>query len=562
MPSSFHTPFGRRRFLKLSAGLLALTAARIPVDGAARAAPRACPPGWQGHAIIDDEPLGNWAVEQDAGASGALVSVPGLSGLAVRLDWNLGVGSWVQARYLFPQPVDLSLDDIFAITLHGGSAAELRNTVTIMFADASGAFYGYDMPPGEFGINQMDRWLINLAFPKQALWYFWGPKPIDWTHITRFFVTVKRPGEAPGGGSGHLTIDRVQGDTAANWPRQSEFAAPRNHPERATRAISYMLGEQDASTGLFVSWKEEETPEQAAKAWLYDQALVLIALTREGRWQAGTPANSTATAAGRLAGFITARQKPDGHWARGWYSRTGEEFQDDGWVGDQAWWVMALAQYAGRSGASAARVSAERGASWLAARIDASGKLVPSTEGNVDAWWALMATGRLADADKVKAHLLGPAWDPALGYWWRGQGDAVVAMDAATWLSAFARHPTVGRPAQGLAALSFVRRVLAATSADGSICGLDGMGPVTIWNEGIGQYIAAGGEDGPAMLDVLLAQQQPDGSLPASTETWPGHVFGWHTTWRGLAPTAWFYFALTGMPFPLPARVFLPDVRR
>jgi hypothetical protein len=354
----------------------------------------------------------------------------------------------------------------------------------------------------------------------------------------------------------------MQGDTAANWPRQSKFAALRNIPERASRAIAYLLGQQDPSTGLFVSWREEEAPGRAAKSWLYDQALVLIALSREGQWQAGAPANPAAAAAGRLVGFITARQKSDGHWARCWNSRTGEELTDDRWVGDQAWWVMALAQYAGKSGASAARVSAERGAAWLAAQIDSSGKLVTSTEGNVDAWWALMATGRMADADKVKAHLLGPVWDPALGYWWRGAGDAMVAMDAATWLSAFARHPRVDRPAQGLAALSFVRRVLAATSADGSICGLDGMGPVTIWNEGIAQYIAAGGEDGPAMLDVLLAQQRPDGSLPSSTETWPGHAFGWHTTWHGLAPTAWLYFALTGTPFPLPVQVFLPALRR
>ena len=84
------------------------------------------------------------------------------------------------------------------------------------------------------------------------------------------------------------------------------------------------------------------------------------------------------------------------------------------------------------------------------------------------------------------------------------------------------------------------------------------MGPASIWNEGTAQYVSAGGEDAQAFLDMLLAQQHSDGSMPGSTEDWPANAFGWLTTWSGLAPTSWLYFALTGAPFPSGGAIFLP----
>jgi hypothetical protein len=222
---------------------------------------------------------------------------------------------------------------------------------------------------------------------------------------------------------------------------------------------------------------------------------------------------------------------------------------------------MALAIYSKKCGDFAAMDSAQLGADWLASQIDAMGKVVASTEGNVDVWWALVATSRFADADKIKNYLLSEttAWDADLQYWWRGFNDPVIAMDAATWLSAFARHPLVNLPGRGRAALSFVRRTLITTSQDGSLCSFDGMGPVSIWFEGTAQYVAAGGQDAQTFLDMLISQQNPDGSMPGSPENWSSDAFGWLTTWRGLAPTAWLYFAITGMPFPSPP-IFLPII--
>ena len=516
-----------------------------------------CTLGWQGIVLANTKSLINWTVESDnGGSSGNLQSISGLTNQAIQLNWNIGTGNWVQAKYTFTQPVDLSTADIFGVSLHGGGPTEAANTITIMFADVNNVFYGYDMSVNKHngqwdnsgGVNQINRWIINLPLPKKGFYYQWGNGGIDWTKINRVFVVVKRPAAGVGGGVGHLDIDQFQYDTAANWPRQTSFETIQATPEElkaAQRAVEYLLSSQ-TSNGLFISWREE-APQ---KSYLYDQALVLAVLTREGWRQDNAAARA---AAQRLVAFVSQVQKPDGHWARGWDSNSGGELLDDGWVGDQAWWVTALSSYVARSGDFSAQISARKGAEWLAKLIDTSGKVVASTEGNVDVWWAMISTARFADADRIQGYLLNEAtvWDTNMLYWWRGFGDPVVAMDTGTWMSAFSRYPRINQATRGMDALSFVGRTLVTQSNDGTLCGMDGMGPVSLWNEGTAQYVAAGGAGGKAFLDnTLLPQQNLDGSMPGSPDNWTSDAFGWLSHWSGLAPTSWLYFAVEGLPFP------------
>jgi hypothetical protein len=458
----------------------------------------------------------------------------------------------VQARYSFPQPVDLSQKDILGVSLRGDTS-DIPN-VDLMFADVHDVFYGVQLA----GVNGIRSWVKNLALPRNLFGFYFRTTPdttrrfIDWSAINRFFVVVKRPGGTqPVTASGRLAIDHCQTDRAADWPRQQQFDTVQAGDANAhARAALYIAGQQ-RSTGLCVSWKEEPDP----KAWLYDQALALIVLTREGVWTNGVAASDAAVRAGALAAFITARQKPDGHWPRAWNPVTGAELVDDQWVGDQAWWVTALAQFASRSGDPAASASAERGAAWLASRVGAGGSVVPSTEATVDTWWAMIATGRYATADAIQDYLLRRMWDPAMRYWYRGVyndtlPDPGIAMDCATWTSAFARSPRVNRPDMGLAALSFARRTLVTSDSAGSLCGFDGQGPVGIWIEGTAQYVSAGGQDAQQFLDMLLSLQRPDGGMPGSVMATEGNTLVWLTTWTGLSSTAWLYFALTSPPFP------------
>ena len=85
-------------FVAAVAGLLA--------GSAAASAASSCVPGWPGTVLLAGQPLAASGVEGDAGSSGTVSLVPGPSGQAVRLDWAIGTGDWVQARYRFPAPVD------------------------------------------------------------------------------------------------------------------------------------------------------------------------------------------------------------------------------------------------------------------------------------------------------------------------------------------------------------------------------------------------------------------------------------------------------------------------
>lgn len=503
-----------------------------------------CVPGWTGSVLIGCENTSGWGIECDSGSSGTLAVTEGVVGNALRLNWDIGAGSWVQARYTFRRAMDLSREDLFGVSLRGD--AGIANQVAFMFADADGVFYGFDCS----GLSNVDRWMINLSLPKKMFWHFFtfGPdtsdRTIDWSRIQRFYVVVKRPAALQGGGSGTLAIDHVQSDRACDWPRQAEFEPIEPNQASVDKAVSFILGRR-TDTGLFTSWSSETV------AYAYDQGLVLMVLAREGLWEDGLPRNGIARAADKLAGFLVAHQLPGGNWPTGWDGRTGEVAAGPGGVGNDCYVAMGLVTYANKSGDLAARRAAERCGDWLAGQIDGLGRLIPSTEGNVDSWWAMAALGRWEEAGRIQHYLLNTVWDADLRYWWRGYGespDPVIAMDCATWVGEFAKSPRVNRPDMAKAALSFVRRTLMTTDHNYARCGLDGMGPIGLWCEGMAQYVSAGGEGAQAMLDTLLSLQYPDGGMPGSTEDRSG-CFGWLTTMTGLAPTCWLYFAQTGSPF-------------
>jgi hypothetical protein len=212
---------------------------------------------------------------------------------------------------------------------------------------------------------------------------------------------------------------------------------------------------------------------------------------------------------------------------------------------------MGLVTYANKAGDGAAWNAAEKCGEWLANQIDEMGRLVASTENNVDAWWVMVALRRWQDADRIQNYLLNTVWDQDLKYWWRGYAespDPFIALDCATWVGEFAKSSRVNRPDMAKAALSFVHRALMTTDQTYTHCGLDAMGPIGVWCEGTAEYISAGGEGSQALLNTLLALQHPNGGMPSSTEErW--NCFGWLSTMTGLAPTSWFYFAQTKSPF-------------
>ena len=158
--------------------------------------------------------------------------------------------------------------------------------------------------------------------------------------------------------------------------------------------------------GLLKSWDED-----ASYAWLYDQALALLVLTK-----------TRVSQARKLAETLQSLQNPDGSWYAGYDHLNNEPIDDPTRpVGAIAWLVYALSQYAFRCCSSSAFQTAKRGAAWLAIlqRQDGSlpalpGETTAPTEPNLDAWWAFRVTGYHEEADALQNYLLNEVWDSVI----------------------------------------------------------------------------------------------------------------------------------------------------
>jgi parallel beta-helix repeat protein len=527
-------------------------------------------PAWNGTMLIDCDtpvidcksPTNAWCVEARACPTWSLKPVSGMVGGAVQLNYECETdpGSYVQAWYTFDPPVDLSDFDLFGISLRGSAAPpETSNRIRIMVADTNDVFF--EATIGD--IAHINRWMINIPLPQSLFTRVWWspPGPIDWTQINRFFVAVAPPPPPPETDwsrlqVGSLTIDHIQAVRSADWVPPGDFASVAPNPVVAQKAMDYIVSQQCASTGLFRSWSDD--PE--AWAWLYDQALALLILARERRWEE----------ADRLARFLVDHQKvagDQGHWAIGWNYCDPDIERLDEWPGDQAWAAYALHRYAilraNKQALQALQTSTYSG-NWLAQRIRPDGCVdthprgTSSTEGNFDVWMAMMELGRTEDADHIAQCLESATlWDNNRRCWQRGEGDPVVALNANAWpAKGFALHPRINLPHMALHALGFVRRTLATRSDTKNVCepdlvglcGLDFQGPISLHAEGMGSYIVAGGAESREYLAELLGLQGSDGGVRGSTEEWRTDTH-WLTCWKGIAPTAWLYFAVSGSPF-------------
>lgn len=348
------------------------------------------------------------------------------------------------------------------------------------------------------------------------------------------------------GGSGSIAIDGLQVLNSMSRTIPTAFELVAGDRARAMRAANWIAVQQNTTSGLVVSWPEEEID----KAWLYDQALALIVFSKTDMARAG-----------KLAARLVALQNPDGSWYEGFSpdaTSPAMRLVDNKWEGAVAWTVYALTRYVQAGGNITYTTHAISGSKWLETRQArfTDGRVHTSTEGTLDAWWAFTSTGRIAAANAAASYLLNSVWRTDQQRWNRAYHDPVIVLDVQTWGAAFAK--AVNQPARALAALSFARYTLSTTSFSGTVRGLDGAGPFSVWNEGTAQYIAAGGPDARMFLDELRRQQRGDGSMPGSPDDFLGGDV-WLTHWSGVAPTAWYYFAETCGAFPSGScRVYMP----
>lgn len=337
------------------------------------------------------------------------------------------------------------------------------------------------------------------------------------------------------GKAGNITIESISALNIVSRDILSDFEKVERN-ETASRAAAEWLASQQQPTGLLTSWEEEPV----SKAHLYDQALALIVFSQEMMWDN----------ADKIVESLFRLQDEDGSWYKTYNPSDMRNISDNKWIGDIAWTVYALNRYQELGGTDPnATIAMESGADWIEGQIDSSSGclLGAPAEGTIDAWWALKAAGHDAGADKLRVCLLDSYWDEEMGRFMKGRDDPKPVLDVQTWGASFLR--AIGEKEKALRALSYARAVLTVSSRDGEVVGLgEQAGPWSVWNEGTGQYIVAGGPGSNEFLQELISQQELNGSMPGSPDDFSGDGI-WETTWHGVAPTAWLYFASSHGPF-------------
>jgi len=184
-----------------------------------------CLPALPGEKLLDGQTTQGWRVECDGGSfhdekqlacrgksSGEISSADSWEGKGVKLEWNLGTGRWIYARYVFDKAIDLSKAKSFHVRLRGvGLGATYK--IGVMFADIDNVFYGEDILR-----KGMDRWVVKRSMNRDEMTFQFfygstGSEHIDWKKIDRFFIVVKEPcvgSDCFGGGQGSLIFDEIR----------------------------------------------------------------------------------------------------------------------------------------------------------------------------------------------------------------------------------------------------------------------------------------------------------------------------------------------------------------
>lgn len=477
--------------------------------------------------------------------TGTVNTIPGYADTALQLSYNLGntSGNWAQVRCDFNPPLDLSAYDHLRFDWRGDP--EAANSLEVGLIDQAGATQRI-FARGYHHVTHRGWW-GQLVVPLNFL-HPWHGGTFDPKHVIAFFVSVVKDGTDDTGGVGSLAIDNLNAYNVVSRTVPAHFSTPMTNPFASTVAVQWLASQQQ-TTGLLKSWAEESI----CTAHIYDQALALLVFSREGMW----------TQADALVGALAQAQNADGSWYKSYDCSSSNLpcVHCHKWEGDIAWAVYALSRYLALGGSHPqARAALENGAAWLTTRLAPDGCLViDHTEGTIDAWWALQAAGLgyRDEADRLKDCLLTCYWDDAMGRFKGGRDWQQPYLDNQTWGAAFLR--AIGQEEDARRALSYAYEVLRLPAQGGQVWGFDGQGgPWSVWNEGIAQYVAVGGQGAGDWVLELLAQQERDGAMPGSPDDFTGGGV-WTTRWHGVAPTAWLYFALNpGEPFHGTTWVWLP----
>jgi len=234
------------------------------------------------------------------------------------------------------------------------------------------------------------------------------------------------------------------------------------------------------------------------------------------------------------------------------------------WVGNVGWVMVALARLQ-RSGfyenSSALQTALDRAAAWLIGQPRYRGNIATAPypnvisfgiEGNISAYFGLLAAKKNAEAEVLGNAIYQFAWDPIQRRMKPGvrSGDVATALDVSgSWGVNFLR--AIGRTQEALDSQGYSASVMRTSSFTGSIQGYgDIAGPYTPPVEFSAQAAAAGIKDAAFVMRQLMALQIPSNATDAGAfrgaadHFYGGSLNPWTTTMPGVSPTAWVYFAM------------------
>ncbi|MEK7285672.1 MAG: CFI-box-CTERM domain-containing protein, partial [Nitrospirota bacterium] len=233
------------------------------------------------------------------------------------------------------------------------------------------------------------------------------------------------------------------------------------------------------------------------------------------------------------------------------------------WVGNTGWMLIAL-NHLRQSGfypnAMMLNNAIQSGGTWLVGQIGReppySNIISIGTEGNISAYFGLLAAEKKDAAKNLGDAIFARAWDPILHRLKTGASptDFMTAIDVSgSWGVSFLR--AIGRTKEAQESQSYAASILRVRSFNNAIFGYgDIAGPYTPTVEFGAQAAAAGIHGADFVMRQIATLQRPDdgqypGAFPGSADAWyGGPLLPWNTTMAGVSPTAWVYFAHTRDP--------------
>ena len=521
--------------------------------------------------------------------------VAGCHGNALALPYDLsgpgGVRPWIVLTKGLSGLTDLTTYTHIRIALRASSLLT-HEGIDMKLKDDKGTLHSVHLP----SLADLPAWkVIYIDFRELT-----GDGTLDRTAITGFELGIvrcddpaqpscevpDRPQDAQPAAQhqGTLFLDEFAvvdlKPGAVHRQTQTRFEEVSSNPQVLTNAANALLNQANTSgAGILIpAWFPEDNPPNFNS---YAQAEALLVFVHEYE-RTGNPAfrDAAVSLAARLIELqIPPLKRHDGAWYTAYSlagappnkgdpavpcdgeEATGSQIDGCMWVGNVGWVLMALGKLQ-RSGfytdPPALDAAVRRGADWIARQSAERGdpefpNLISfGLEGNISAYFGLLAAGRSHQAAPLGDAIFGFGWDPILRRMKPGvrPADAPTAIDVSgSWGAQFLRSR--GQIQEALDSQGYSASIMRTCSFDCSPANAvrgygDIAGPYTPAVEFTAQAAAAGIADATFVMQEMLELWSSGypGAFEGAADHWYGGALApWSTTMAGVSPTAWTYFA-------------------